>query len=554
MATRWRNLEKISAFGALLFARLSLARLFEPEIEDKVVARSVMAFQLRVIDRLVFTSALLTIAATPILFWIFSDDPIFRSGLMAGLVGLAFISAVRVADIVHRRRSEKELSDPALVIGRATALAILAALAWSVILTSVSSSDEHTHIVFIVALHIALISTGCAAMSAVPAMSLSFMAITGGDAALNILLGLWPFGVPGLLLLGIFLIVQYRHVISQARYLSEREIAVYQRAASEIEQNRALGVVQAREARRLAEAEARSLHVQAERDRVLQEQHRREIMALSEQFEATILAGSLQVEEAVGMLKASAEQLSQLAGSIERDSQDVKTMAIGAREAVRQVATTTSGILDAANNIAAQVAVHARSTANARNASRTSNEKVQALAGQVGGVETITSSIGQIAAQTRLLALNATIEASRAGEMGRGFAVVAGEVKALAAQTHEATHNIGTQLGDMQHQVLAAVDSITDAAHQLDGFTEIVEQIECSVVDQQEAAHLIHVHAAEASSGAGRLQEKIVGVSEATREAGIMSARLNMTAESLLNNTAELREAAAAFIAHLRAA
>ena len=106
----------------------------------------------------------------------------------------------------------------------------------------------------------------------------------------------------------------------------------------------------------------------------------------------------------------------------------------------------------------------------------------------------------------------------------------------------------------MQGQVLAAVGSITNAARQIDGFTEIVEQIECSVADQQEAAHQIHAHAAEASSGAGRLQAKIVGVSEATKEAGVMSARLNRTAETLLNHSAELHNAAAAFIAHLRSA
>ena len=50
--------------------------------------------------------------------------------------------------------------------------------------------------------------------------------------------------------------------------------------------------------------------------------------------------------------------------------------------------------------------------------------------------------ITDIASQTNLLALNATIEAARAGGAGKGFAVVAQEIKTLASQTVEATHDI----------------------------------------------------------------------------------------------------------------
>ena len=61
-------------------------------------------------------------------------------------------------------------------------------------------------------------------------------------------------------------------------------------------------------------------------------------------------------------------------------------------------------------------------------------------------VSKVSKSIEAIARQTNLLALNATIEAARAGEAGRGFAVVASEVKALAAQTEQATKEIAVTI------------------------------------------------------------------------------------------------------------
>lgn len=50
-------------------------------------------------------------------------------------------------------------------------------------------------------------------------------------------------------------------------------------------------------------------------------------------------------------------------------------------------------------------------------------------------IQTMATTISDIAAQTNLLALNAAIEAARAGDAGKGFAVVADEIKKLADQS-----------------------------------------------------------------------------------------------------------------------
>lgn len=70
------------------------------------------------------------------------------------------------------------------------------------------------------------------------------------------------------------------------------------------------------------------------------------------------------------------------------------------------------------------------------------DDQIIALVTGIEEVGSISERIDGIASETNMLALNATIEANRAGDKGRGFAVVAGEVKVLAAQTSEATHQI----------------------------------------------------------------------------------------------------------------
>ncbi|QOL19701.1 methyl-accepting chemotaxis protein [Candidatus Bodocaedibacter vickermanii] len=114
-------------------------------------------------------------------------------------------------------------------------------------------------------------------------------------------------------------------------------------------------------------------------------------------------------------------------------------------------------------------------------------------------IDEIVELIQSIAGQINMLALNATIEAVRAGEAGKGFAVVAGEVKSLASQTTQATHEIATNVTSIQAvsneviSVTTAVNSsiigLKDLLHlikfsadkQVDVVNEIATQIETSV-------------------------------------------------------------------------
>ena len=92
---------------------------------------------------------------------------------------------------------------------------------------------------------------------------------------------------------------------------------------------------------------------------------------------------------------------------------------------------------------------------------QTGNAKMQELMSAIAEISScseqinsIISTIEQIADQTGLLSLNASIEAARAGEAGKGFAVVADQVKKLSEESAQAV-NETTKL------IEATIDAVT---------------------------------------------------------------------------------------------
>lgn len=93
-------------------------------------------------------------------------------------------------------------------------------------------------------------------------------------------------------------------------------------------------------------------------------------------------------------------------------------------------------------------------------ASQEVSVEIKNLNHKVNQITQVMETIETIAEQTNLLALNASIEAARAGEYGKGFSVVADEIRKLAEQSKNATHQVQGFVSSIVSETTKTVESV----------------------------------------------------------------------------------------------
>ncbi|HEU4569142.1 MAG TPA: methyl-accepting chemotaxis protein [Gemmatimonadales bacterium] len=127
-----------------------------------------------------------------------------------------------------------------------------------------------------------------------------------------------------------------------------------------------------------------------------------------------------------------------------------------------------------------------------------STRQVQELGEVTRRITRFIGSIKEIADLTNLIALNAAIEAARAGAHGKGFAVVAGEVRQLAEQSGQASHEAGTLVAQIQR----SVTEISEQMRRGQGVVQGVEELSSAAVRALQAI-------VDATAGAGGHAQRI---------------------------------------------
>jgi len=244
-------------------------------------------------------------------------------------------------------------------------------------------------------------------------------------------------------------------------------------------------------------------------------------------------------------LSSSATELSATAAQVADASDKQSDAASSTAAAVEEMSVSISSIADSA------AAMRTLSNTSLEH-TRTGNERLSQLIGEIDTVESAVTEISQsvnmfikstdlitnmtlqvkeIADQTNLLALNAAIEAARAGEQGRGFAVVADEVRKLAEKSAKSA-------GD--------IDAVTKTLGQQSAVVEkSIERSRQSLSKSQDYMENVAVGLGEANNSVSHANQSVDEISNSIEEQKAASTDIAQNIERIARMTEENNSAIA---------
>ncbi|WP_417623962.1 methyl-accepting chemotaxis protein [Paremcibacter congregatus] len=318
-----------------------------------------------------------------------------------------------------------------------------------------------------------------------------------------------------------------------------------QRQAEEEEQARQT----ARKERDLAEETVR--HETAAKEQAARERDQM-LRTLADSFESRVMT-------VLKSVTTSVSEMNKTANDLTKASTETSSEAGLAANASRQAGQNVQTVAGAAEEMAASIAEVSRQVSQAADISQNAVDEAQQAGLQVQELSAATIKIDEvitlitaIAEQTNLLALNATIEAARAGDAGRGFAVVANEVKTLANQTAQATHDIAAQVSNVQTATRSAVSSVNNIATTINDINSISTSIANAVQEQTAATREISQNSLAAATGTQEVDQNVTNVSNVADQTNQIAEKLLVASDELAQQANGLGAEVSDFLKEIR--
>lgn len=273
---------------------------------------------------------------------------------------------------------------------------------------------------------------------------------------------------------------------------------------------------------------------------------------LADEFDQKVGQTISQLVGASGELQSIASNMQMVSSQVQSASESVSASTRLTSENISTVASATEEMTASSNEISNQVSNVAEKSSVASGSAQSSSEKVNELNQLATDIDTVVTSIKDIADQTNLLALNATIESARAGEAGKGFAVVASEVKGLAGETAKATEEIMGQIEEIQSATKVAVQSMEDIIHNITDISQASAETASAADQQNSVISEITLNISQVSQAAQDTTTKMADIESASTQVDEASKILATSSDDIASLSSNLQESLNALLAELR--